>query len=195
MVQITSPSSQELSKSPDPNWKRAPGRANLEISTEAPEDLNEKEVTPPVTKQASSLEVLLGTEKTAEQVSVPTKESFLDETIHGLKQMLKKNKIKSTTIPQIKDSVTVQVENIMSEGLSDVYRELPVIKQQEFKLKGEETAMAIRLLLRSTHVKIKKIFRLLLEWLKLLPGISQFFLVQEAKIKADKISTLKHLNN
>ena len=58
---------------------------------------------------------------------------------------------------------------------------------QEFKIKGEETAGKIRELLKSTHIKVKKIFRLIYEWLRLLPGVNKFFLEQEAKIKTDNI--------
>ena len=40
-------------------------------------------------------------------------------------------------------------------------------------------------------MKIKKIFELLLQWLKLLPGVNKFFLEQEAKIKVDQIMSLR----
>ncbi len=76
----------------------------------------------------------------------------------------------------------------------DAFRELTPIQKQKFKIKGEETAWEIRKLLKATHVKIKKIFRLILEWLKMLPGVNRFFLEQEAKIKTDKIITLKEQN-
>ncbi len=95
-------------------------------------------------------------------------------------------------IPQTRDEVTVKIEKIMEEGLAEAYSRLSPVAQQEFRLKGEETAGKIRELMRSTHVKIKKILRLLLEWLRILPGINRFFLEQEAKIKTDKIIALKN---
>ncbi len=135
---------------------------------------------------------------TAEQLGTPeagieiTKESFLDETIESLKQTLRiSRKPKQSPIPTVRDELTVKIEHVMQAGLEDAFRELSVVKQQEFKVKGEETARAIRQLLRSTHVKIKKIFALLMEWLKLLPGINRYYLEQEAKIKADRIMGLK----
>ena len=79
----------------------------------------------------------------------------------------------------------------MSEGLEDAYQKLPPIAQQEFKLKGEQTAGLIRELMRSTKIKVKKIFQLIADWLSLLPNINHFFLEQEAKIKTDKIIKLK----
>lgn len=120
------------------------------------------------------------------------KEGFIDEAIEGLKRALRQpKKKKQTTVPQVRDEITVNIEKIMEEGLADAFRALSPIEQQEFKIKGEETARAIRLSLKSAHVKVKKIFRLLLEWLKMLPGINKFFLEQEAKIKADRIIGLK----
>ena len=93
-------------------------------------------------------------------------------------------------IPQVRDEVTVKIEKILEEGVGDAYARLSPIAKQEFKIKGEETATKIRELLKSTHVKVKKIFQLILEWLKMLPGVNRFFLEQEAKIKADRIITL-----
>ncbi|MFA6426933.1 MAG: hypothetical protein WCW16_00595 [Candidatus Magasanikbacteria bacterium] len=121
-------------------------------------------------------------------------EQTIDDRISSLKQKLRLKKKKITQIPRVRDELTVRVEEVMQEGLADAYRELTPIQQQEFKIKGEETAWQIRQLLKETHIKIKEIFRLLLEWLKMLPGINRFFLEQEAKIKADKIITLKEFH-
>lgn len=92
--------------------------------------------------------------------------------------------------PQIKDELTEEVEEIMEEGLEDVFDELTPTQQQEFKIKGEETARKISNLIRQGKAKVKNIFKLIFEWLKTLPGINRFFLEQEAKIKADKIAKL-----
>lgn len=90
-----------------------------------------------------------------------------------------------------KDAVMVRIEKIMEEGLNDSYQRLSPVAKQEFKLKGEQAASQIRELLKSTHVKVKKILRLILDWLRILPGVNHFFLEQEAKIKTDKIIALK----
>jgi len=91
-----------------------------------------------------------------------------------------------------KDELTVKVEKIMEEGLREAYEKMPPIAQQEFKIKGEETAEKISQLLKKTHIKIKKIFALIFDWLKMIPGINYFFLEQEAKIKTDRILALKN---
>jgi hypothetical protein len=115
----------------------------------------------------------------------------VDEEVGRLRGMLKKGKNKKTTMPQVRDPLTVRVETIMSEGFRDTYQELSPVQKEQFKIKGEETALKIRSLLRGTNVKVRKIFQLLIEWLVTLPGINRFYLEQEAKIKADKIIGLK----
>ncbi|PIT86178.1 MAG: hypothetical protein COU33_04585 [Candidatus Magasanikbacteria bacterium CG10_big_fil_rev_8_21_14_0_10_43_6] len=136
------------------------------------------------------------TETEAQFEAAPKKEEeetgALDRAIELLTGKLRKQKKKKPThIPQVRDALTVEVEQLLSEGLDDVYKELTPIQQQEFKIKGEKTALEIRQLLKGTHVRVKKIFFLIVEWLKLLPGLNRFFLEQEAKIKADKIFALK----
>lgn len=118
-------------------------------------------------------------------------ESFLEEAIGGLKNKLRGSKKKPTVIPQVRDVLTVEVEKVMEEGLKEAFQELNPIQRQEFKIKGEETALQIRVLMKAAHVKVKQIFRLIVEWLKMLPGVNRFFLEQEAKIKTDKIMELK----
>ena len=86
-----------------------------------------------------------------------------------------------------KDRLLQDIESAMQDGLEDAYRQLPPNKRAEFKVRGEKTAASIRVLLQAAHTNFKKIFQLLFDWLKLLPGVSRFFLEQEAKIKTDKI--------
>lgn len=104
--------------------------------------------------------------------------------------VLKRKKPKPSAIPQLRDEVTVRIEKILEDGVGDAFSRLSPVAKQEFKLKGEETSRKIRELLKSSHIKVKKIFRLILEWLKMLPGINRFFLEQEAKIKTDRIISL-----
>jgi hypothetical protein len=94
--------------------------------------------------------------------------------------------------PPVKDETIIKIEKILEEGMNDSFQRLSPVAQQEFKLKGEQTATQIRDLLKGTHVKVKKILRLILDWLRMLPGINHFFLEQEAKIKTDKIISLKN---
>ncbi len=91
------------------------------------------------------------------------------------------------TPPPEKDRLEKEVEVILEEDLMDLYLKLPVDQQAAFKAKGEETLSKIRLLLNVSKINAKKIFSLIGEWLKMIPGVNNFFLAQEAKIKTDKI--------
>lgn len=84
-----------------------------------------------------------------------------------------------------------QIEKIMENGLDDLYRKIPPIKQQEFKTVGEEIAGKINSLLNQAKFKIKDIINLIKKWLLIIPGVNIFFLEQEAKIKTDEIIRLK----
>jgi len=84
-----------------------------------------------------------------------------------------------------------ELENVLSEDLSAMYSAMVPKDQERFKLKGEETAKKIfQLVYQQTKVNVKKIIKLIKDWLKLIPGINKYFLEQEAKIKADKIAEL-----
>ena len=86
-----------------------------------------------------------------------------------------------------KDRLTREVEAILEDDLTDLYLSMPADKQLLFRQKGEETLSKIRVLLSQTKLNAKKIFDLIAEWLKMIPGVNRFFLEQEAKIKTDKI--------
>ncbi len=130
-------------------------------------------------------------EKT-ENIQSPKEQKPVEE---GLISRIRKPKVIPQVKPITRDEITRDVEHIMSEGLTEAFKALSPIKQQEFKMKGEETAREIRSLLFSTKVKMKKIFELIFDWLKLLPGVNKFFLEQEAKIKAERVMRLKELKN
>lgn len=108
-----------------------------------------------------------------------------------IKPILKK---RPTLPPAAKDEVIVRIEKILEENLNDSYQRLSPVAKQEFKLKGEQTAAQVRDLLRDSHIKVKKILRLIFDWLRMLPGINHFFLEQEAKIKTDRIIALRKKN-
>jgi len=84
-----------------------------------------------------------------------------------------------------------QIEKVLEEDLGEIYNNLTPQEQKNFKIKGEEAARSIfQLVYHKTKIKVKKIVKLIKNWLKSVPGINKFFLEQEAKIKADKIAAL-----
>ncbi len=127
-----------------------------------------------------------------EQVQPAESQPEQEQAVQGIRALLTRKNQNKTPVTPIRDTISVEVEKIMEEGLRDAFVKLPPADREMFKIKGEQTAYQIRDLLRATHVKVKKVFALLMEWLKLLPGVNRFFLEQEAKIKADKIIALKH---
>ena len=155
-------------------------RPSFVIPQEAPEDA------------AQEIHYQRETEKQTEQTEGTSSERNLERNIDVLKRKLRKRKKqKPTVIPQVRDALTVEVERVLEQGLSESFLALTPIQREEFKIKGEETAFEIRKLMKGTHIKVKKIFFLIMSWLKLLPGINRFFLEQEAKIKVDRIIALK----
>ncbi|MFA5084509.1 MAG: hypothetical protein WC475_04005 [Candidatus Paceibacterota bacterium] len=93
--------------------------------------------------------------------------------------------------PALKSKTLAKIESILEEDLGDVYFKMNQKEQQKFKTEGEKTAAKIEKLMKKTKVSAKHVFKLILKWLKNIPGISKLFLKQEAKIKTDKILRLK----
>lgn len=90
-----------------------------------------------------------------------------------------------------KSQELIEIESILSEGLAPLYKELPENRKAEFKQKGEEAAQKIQGLLRAAKVKMHKIINVIINWLKMIPGVNKFFLEQESKIKTDKLLEYK----
>lgn len=89
------------------------------------------------------------------------------------------------------DKLLTGIERILEENLEGAYQNLPPDVARAFKEKGEETAVTIRDLVSRAKIKVRAIVKLIGGWLKMLPGVNRFFLVQEIKLKTDKILELK----
>jgi hypothetical protein len=97
----------------------------------------------------------------------------------------------TVTNAPVSPSVHQAIENILSEGLQLEYEQLDPATQEKFRTVGESTATQIESLLGATKIQIQKIIGLIMDWLKILPGVNTFFIQQEAKIKADKLLKLR----
>lgn len=86
-----------------------------------------------------------------------------------------------------KDKILKEVEDILSNGLGEIYTNLPDAKKSAFRQKGEEVAMTIRQMFVTGKVKVHTILDAIRGWLRMIPGINKFFLEQEAKIKTDRV--------
>ncbi|MDP3986384.1 MAG: hypothetical protein Q8P77_03090 [Candidatus Veblenbacteria bacterium] len=83
-----------------------------------------------------------------------------------------------------------QVEHVLEEDLEEFYRALNPAEQASFRALGETTAVRITDLLQQVKVKVSQVLALIRHWLLALPGLNQYFVEQEAKIKAAKLIKL-----
>lgn len=88
------------------------------------------------------------------------------------------------------DPIQKEVETVLTENIAEIYKQLPQDRKAAFKQKGEEVAMQISAMIKGGLMQIKKILKMIREWLLIIPGVNKFFLEQEAKIKTDKIQAL-----
>lgn len=88
------------------------------------------------------------------------------------------------------DATTVKVERILEDNLWDVYVGMPEDVRAAFKKLGEDTARAIRAQIVQAHIRASKIHALVHKWLKKIPGVNEWFLLQESKIKTDQFLKL-----
>jgi len=98
----------------------------------------------------------------------------------------------ASPVQDVQKQREIAIDNILADGLSEVFLKMNPVQQKEFKTKGEETAKKISVLLEKTKFKVSKIIGLIKKWLQLIPGVNKFFLEQETKLKADKIINLKN---
>ncbi len=96
----------------------------------------------------------------------------------------------STAANTPQSSMMKNVEDILSDGLREVYLALPADRKQAFKQKGEAVARTITDMILHGVAKVKAVWRLLREWLGSLPGMNKYFLEQEIKIKTDRVMML-----
>ncbi len=83
-----------------------------------------------------------------------------------------------------------QIEQVLADGLQDLYASLPPAEQQKFKVTGEQAAQQVQGLLSQVKVKVQQVIDVIRQWLGTLPGVNKFFVEQEAKIKAEKLVRL-----
>lgn len=91
------------------------------------------------------------------------------------------------TIVPIKDEVTVRVETVLEQDLKEAYARMSPADRRRFKAEGERVSREIVSMISRLKVHLSKVLKLLMGWLKLIPGANRFFVVQEAKLKADRI--------
>src|SRR5262245_60330295 len=80
-----------------------------------------------------------------------------------------------------KDMPMRQVEQVLEEGLSDVYHKMNPRLQRKFREQGDRVARTIAAMVRRAKVGAREVLALISKWLRIIPGVNAFFLAQEAK--------------
>lgn len=93
----------------------------------------------------------------------------------------------TTLLRPVKDPHLVEVENILSAGLEDAYKEMPPELKIKFRQEGERVSGIVWQMVETAKIQVQKIVDLIRNWLKIIPHVNRFFLEQETKIKTDKI--------
>ncbi|HJV33415.1 MAG TPA: hypothetical protein VJ694_05300 [Patescibacteria group bacterium] len=89
-----------------------------------------------------------------------------------------------------KDPTTRGVESILEEDLGDTYKKMDPRLQAKFRKEGERVTARIVAMVKAAKLKARETLALISGWLKMIPGANKFFLIQEAKIKTDKLVAL-----
>lgn len=92
--------------------------------------------------------------------------------------------------PVVKDPTVKSIESILEEDLGDTYKKMTPALQAKFRKEGERVAGLIAVMVHHAKINARIVLKLIVGWLKLIPGVNHFFLEQEAKIKTDRILKL-----
>jgi len=147
------------------------------------ENLEKKQVNPLETEKKEIIEKK--SEKILEQ----------DSSIERQTEVYSDDQVSTSTSDQhpgpISKRLKEAIDDILEENLEDIYLNMSPTEQKVFKEKGEETTNKIVSLLNQAKVKVKKIVKTIIGWLKMISGVNKFFIQQTAKIKTDKILEAK----
>tara|TARA_Y100000310_G_C20606858_1_gene775954 strand:+ start:935 stop:1462 length:528 start_codon:yes stop_codon:yes gene_type:complete len=149
--------------------------------------------TPEVTKKEQTLPTESSVESAPERTRVSLESESSSKKSKKVTPLQVKGKPESgvkAILPTGKTQARAQIEQVLSAGMTEAYQKMQPELQQSFKAKGEVVAKEVEDLLGQAKVKAKRIFKLIVEWLRMVPGVSKFFLQQEAKIKTDKLLRL-----
>jgi hypothetical protein len=154
----------------------------------------EKESSPQPVETASRIEVPkieVEQPQEHEQKAIPKEVKIETETFVPVTLPPQPSKPLPQAVTNQKSPSLIAVEKILEEHVGDLFSQIPQDKRMKFKVQGEETAKKIDSLLHQTKVKVKSILSLLISWLRMIPGVSKFFIEQEAEMKVNKLLALR----
>ncbi len=95
-----------------------------------------------------------------------------------------------TPAPEPKDEARMKVERALEENLWELYFALPKESRVRFRAEGERTAAQMRAMIDKKNVRPHAVHAVIDHWLKTIPKVNPWFLLQEGKIKTDTVMTL-----
>ncbi|MBI2411416.1 MAG: hypothetical protein HYV32_06005 [Candidatus Kerfeldbacteria bacterium] len=94
-------------------------------------------------------------------------------------------------IVPVKTAARVDIESILSDGLTKIYQSMTPEEQLKFRTKGEESASAIEQMMTTFSATARRVLQLIRDWLATIPRVNKYFLEQESKIKTDRMMKLQ----
>lgn len=132
-------------------------------------------------------------EVVAGEQQAPEQEAALEAAPSNVVQLADyRPKVAAAVIEQHKDQTLEQIEHVLSDGLKDVYAQLPPNKQRQFRVQGEAAARQIRQMVAGGKPRSYKLVKLVDSWLKLIPNVNRYYLRQETKRKVDRLQEIAH---
>jgi len=123
----------------------------------------------------------------------PQKEQITEQPAEPQQQAQTQQQVPATQQqpePTEKNEQIQKIEEILSEDLAEIYKEMSPEVKQEFKTKGEEVTATIRTWIVEAKVVAKNVLELIRDWLNIIPNVNKHYLNQESKIKTDQIMEL-----
>ena len=92
--------------------------------------------------------------------------------------------------PIVKDETRMKVERVLEENLWDLYFAMPKEARVKFRAEGEVAAEQVRVMINEKKARPHAFHAVIVRWLRSIPRVSQWFLLQEGKIKTDNVMTI-----
>lgn len=108
-----------------------------------------------------------------------------------IKKKISKIKDNAGSVATANDPKIFAIKNVLGKGLGSSYQKMSLDQQRKLLKEENQVAGEIKGVLSKNKVKVGKIFKLIFNWLKIIPFVSNFFAKQEAKIKTDRIIDLE----
>lgn len=86
-----------------------------------------------------------------------------------------------------RDPLLMEVERKLEADLLDAYRSMSPGLRAKFKAEGERIASVAREGIASGKLAAENLLTMIINWLRMIPHVDRWFLVQDAKLKTDAL--------